>query len=131
MQQIGKRVLRLRSVNFFPDLNGYCEKVSIRGFEKAGGSTVWPRSLSPAELVPMFQYLYRQCKAGKGNTLCFKNCYWKGNEKNCFDIVLGVDDKQQIVSAYPANKGTCDKHSHWQHCSSKACQGKVTVPRYL
>ena len=114
----------------WPDKNGYGGNVEIFDSqtgtfkEKLGGSTVWPATLTPTQLVYMFQMLYHNCNHGAPNvgTFCFENCYWSGNT-NQFDIVLAADDTG-IFSAYPTLKGTCDRYSHeWQMCGPVFCQG--------
>ena len=115
---------------FFSNDNGYCEIVAIydanpnhAAYElKDYGSTLWPVSLSPAHLVKLLQYLFLNCKpATKNAALCFDDCNYEKNS-NYFDIVIGTDG-DTIVTAYPAKRGMCKKHSEWQDCDGKYCQG--------
>ena len=111
----------------FPNRNGYCGDVFIRDSRdaslvlKESGSTLWPTSLSPVQLVPMFQTLYNRCPPATNNAaLCFPDCHWRGNT-NGFDIVIGTGTGT-ITTAYPASQGTCKKHSEWQDCDTRCCQ---------
>ena len=110
---------------YFPNFNGYCKNVFIKdtsdGSYELKSSTLWPKLLTPSELVPMFQNLYNNCKPA-GKILCFDNCYWKGNANYPFDIVIGLNDDAKILSAYPAKRGTCKNHSTWQDCGSEHCK---------
>lgn len=107
--------------------NGYCRGVYIyyrpeAYYErKAYGSTLWPILRSPVQLVPMFQNLYNHCQPAANNAaLCFSNCHWTGNV-NGFDIVIGVEGGR-IVTAYPAQQGTCAGNPQWQDCNPEYCQ---------
>ena len=111
----------------FPNLNGHCRDVFIYHLHdayyelKESDSTLWPATLSPAQLVPMFQDLYNRCPPAIDNAvLCFPNCRWNGNN-NRFDIVIGtgIDD---ITTAYPARRGACRRHPNWQDCDTSDCQ---------
>ena len=113
----------------FPSDNGYCGNVFLydsrdvsKYYElKASGSTLWPTSLSPVQLVPMFQILYNCCPPAINNAaLCFADCHWKGNA-NGFDIVIGTGI-DSIFTAYPAQQGTCRRHPEWQDCDTRYCQ---------
>ena len=112
----------------FPNSCGYCRGVMISGEEKPSGSTLWPESLSPVNLVPMFQYLYENCPPSVTNAaLCFPSCYWRswnGNANELFDIVITTEG-EAILSAYPAPSGYCDKHTSWQDCDGRLCQGTM------
>ena len=113
---------------YFSDDNGYCRIVYIYDSregsyeQKDSGSTLWPTSFAPAQLVPLFQYLYNTCPPVVQNAaLCFTDCYWWGNV-NYFDIVIGTEGAA-IVTAYPAQRGTCTNHPQWQDCDNVYCQG--------
>ena len=116
--------------NFFPDQNGYCRNVLIRthnsSFEfKISGSSMWPSKLTPVQLVPLFQYLYSSCQPATTNAdLCFPRCYWLGFNNDEFDIVI-IARGHTIVTAYPAQKGTCSssQRNNMKKCSSQPCQG--------
>ena len=110
--------------NYFDNGNGYCREVRIFDINK-GSSTVWPPNLSPVQLVPMFQYLYNSCPPAVQDAalLCFPGCYWWDYYNYVyFDIVIGTKD-DTIVTAYPAQQGTCGKHPEWKDCDSQYCQG--------
>ena len=112
--------------NLLHNGNGYCKTVIIRaadGYEiKDSGSSMWPTLYTPAQLVPFFQYLYNSCQpAASDGALCYPDCHWKGNA-NGFDIVIATEGGA-IVTAYPAQGGTCNKHNEWQDCDSMHCQG--------
>ena len=114
---------------FFDNGNAYCKNVFIydahssHSWElKDSGSTLFPEKLSAAWLVQLLQYLFNTCKpAAQNAALCFDDCYYKGNSKY-FDIVIGTNGNT-IVTAYPAQQGTCRKHPEWQDCNKKYCQG--------
>ena len=110
--------------------NGFCRNVFLYDSrngnyeQKAAGSTMWPTALTPTQLVFMFQMLYYSCNHGAHNVgnFCFDNCHWNGNT-NLFDIVIAAD-AAGIISAYPAQHGTCSLHLHeWQSCGQEFCQG--------
>ena len=117
----------------FPNGNAYCKTIFVydssdKTYEiKFGGSTLWPESYSPAQLVPMFQYLYNTCNppadtdSETAASLCFSDCHWKGDVNNGFDIVIATKGGN-IVTAYPAQQETCSKHPDWQDCDGKYCQ---------
>ena len=120
----------VKQCQVFPSTNGYCASIyiydsRIGSYEpKESSSTLWPTSRSPAQLVPMFQYLYSHCQPATYNALlCFPDCHWQGNA-NGFDIVIGTRG-DAIVTAFPAQEGTClnDNHHHWQDCYNQYCQG--------
>lgn len=111
----------------FADGNGYCQGVFIYDqrdgvYErKDSGSTLWPASRSPTQLVQMFQTLYSRCPPAVNNVaLCYPDCRWAGNT-NAFDIVIGTGNAA-IVTAYPAQRGTCTSHPEYQDCDSRDCQ---------
>ena len=111
----------------FPSGNGYCRNVFIYDSRDASyelkeyGSTLWPTSCSPAQLVPMLQYLYSNCQpTAYAGSLCYPDCHFEGNN-NGFDIVIGTEG-DAIVTAYPAQEGTCLNHPQWQDCNENYCQ---------
>ena len=117
----------VQQCQFFPSNNGYCRNVFIydsrdASYElKDSGSTLWPTALSPVPLVPMFQTLYNRCPPATNNVaLCFPNCHWNGNT-NGFDIVIGTGTGA-IITAFPAQQGTCGNHPEWQDCDTMYCQ---------
>ena len=79
---------------------------------------MWPIKLSPAQLVPIFQELYRDCEPPPDTvSICFPNCNWKDLPK-LFDIVIALDNGK-IFSAYPAEEGHCQKNYPDQMSDSK------------
>ena len=109
---------------FFSDQNAYCKDVYVRthdsSFEKKiSGSSMWPSQLTPVQLVPLFQYLYSTCQPA--TDLCFPRCYWVGFNNDEFDIMI-IARGHTIVTAYPAQRGTCSR-SNMNICSSQPCQG--------
>ena len=114
-----------KACDYYDDFNGYCKNVFIldenNGYWELKSSTMWPKLLTPAELVPMFQELYNKCPP-VGYNLCFEDCYWKGLAKHPFDIVIVLTRDMYILSAYPAEKGFCNKNPSWQDCGSEHCK---------
>lgn len=115
--------------HFFPNQNAYCEDVYIRtrdnSFEfKSSGSSMWPLQLTPVQLVPLFQYLYSTCQSAPASVaMCFPRCYWLAFNNNYFDIVI-VAKGHTILSAYPAQLGTCsNRQRNMKICGSQPCQG--------
>ena len=119
---------RVERCTTLPTTNLKCEDVLIydsRDLDwelKIGASTIWPLSRTPDQLVSMFQSLYNRCKPKVDDVaLCFPKCHWRGNS-NAFDIVIGTEKRESIVTAYPAAEGECSKFVEFQDCDSVHCQ---------
>lgn len=113
-----------RTCMTFLNGNEHCRDVYISNTHKEQGSTLWPSSLAPNTLVPMLQYLYNTCPQQILNAdlriLCFHECHYAGND-NAFDIVI-IGTDAGIMTAYPAQEGTCLRHHEYEICGKHHCQ---------